>query len=258
MSLVSVIMPAYNAEKTIAKSIDSVLSQTFVDWEFIIVNDMSTDNTAKVVESFIKNGHPIKLITNKKNIGVAATRNIAISHATGKYVAFLDSDDVWHRDKLLRHMAFLKKTNGKISFTATKYINEMGKVSSYTLPAKSRLYYRDLLKANSMSCSSVVACRKLVMRYPFQRGNLHEDYLTWLQALKEVGCAYGLNEPLLMYRMVKGSRSSNRVESAKMLYRTYCALGYSSCMSFMLTIRYALGSISKRAKIKRISSIVGL
>ena len=245
--MVSIIVPAFNAEKTIRASVDSVLAQTYPDWELIIINDASRDNTC----SCIPNDPRIVVVTNRKNEGVAKSRNIGIGLAKGDVLAFLDADDLWHKDKLKSQLHFMEENNADISYTATAYITETGDISSnYILHAEKKLTYKLLLKANLMSCSSVMV-RKNVM-VPFPEGSyIHEDYVVWLKIVKSVGQAYGLDEPLLIYRMVKGSKSSNRILSAQMTINAYRQLGYGLIQSFILTIAYAVHSITKRAKISK-------
>jgi len=243
-------MPAYNAEKTIASSIGSVISQTFGNWELIVVNDASTDTTAQIVNAHAENDLRIHLYANEKNMGIAKSRNFGVLRAKYQWIAFLDSDDCWHESKLQKQLDFIEKTSAKISYTGTVYINEANIKSDYVLQAKKDLTYRDLLIANLMSCSSVIVCRDLLLRYPFPEGELHEDYVVWLQILKEVEYAYGLDEPLLLYRMSSSSKSANRVRSAKMILNAYNKVGYGSVVAVLLTLRYALHSISKRSKIK--------
>ena len=243
-------MPAYNAEKTIQYSINSVLAQTFGDWELIIINDCSQDLTAQIVENAAKGNPNIHTYTNEKNLGIAASRNLGIQHAKGSWIAFLDSDDLWHKGKLEKQMLFIKETGAKISYTGTAYINSEGGMSNYILRAKKELTYKELLKRNLMSCSSVIVRRDIIKNIPFPEGGLHEDYAAWMQVLKETGCAYGLDEPLLIYRMAKESVSSGRLRSAKMIYNAYRQQKFKYPIALFLTLRYALHSIFKRFFIK--------
>jgi len=247
-SLISITMPAYNAAKTISESINSVLAQTYPHWELIVVNDASQDDTGDIIASFAA-AHPnIHQINNPTNQGVSNTRNIALSHATGKYVAVLDSDDFWHSKKLAKQVEFMQKNNAVISFTATSYINDAGEPSAYILRVPKCFGYRDLLRRNLMSHSSIMVRRAQMLPYP--QGFLHEDYAVWLQVVKECGVAYGLDEPLLTYRVQAVSKSAKRIDSALMTYNAYRHVGYNPVAAFFLTVRYAFHSIAKRRKIK--------
>jgi len=246
-TLVSIIMPAYCAEATIRASIESVLAQTLEDWELLVINDASTDATREIAEAFAEYDDRIRVFSSEKNQGVAAARNTGISHATGEYLAFLDSDDLWHEHKLEKQTNIISEKNAEISFTATSYINTAGQVSPYILPAEEKFTYKNLLRRNIMSCSSVMIRRDCMI--PFPQGFMHEDYAVWLQILKKFGQAHGLNEPLLIYRIGENSKSSNRLSSAKMTYHTYRHVSFGRALSTLLTLRYALHSVSKRLRI---------
>ena len=247
--MVSIIMPAYNAEKTIEASITSVISQTYHDWELIVIDDYSKDSTAKLVSEFVKLDSRIFLYTNENNLGVAQTRNEGVKRANGQWIAFLDSDDIWHKEKLHKQLQLMQTTGAAISYTSTAYMNHEGVPFGYVLQAKQRLYYNDLLKQNLMSCSSVMVKRDVIPF--FVNGDVHEDYVAWLNILQNEKCAYGLKEPLLTYRLAYSSRSGNRLRSAKMIYNAYCHVGYGGVTSLFLTLRYSIHSITKRLQIKR-------
>ena len=243
--MVSVIMPAYNAVSTIGESIESVLVQTFRDWELIIVNDASSDDTVKIAE--IYEDSRILIHSHSTNQGVAAARNTGLQHVKGEYIAFLDSDDLWEKDKLEKQVRFIQENDAAISYTSTAYIRN-GKISGYVLRAEQELTYRNLLKRNLMSCSSVMVRRDYMISFP--KGYMHEDLAVWLQIVKKVGYAHGLDEPLLIYRMGESTKSSSRIKSARMTYNTYINVGYGNFASLLFTLRYALHSISKRFLIR--------
>jgi len=247
---ISIIMPAFNAEKTISQSIESVISQTYKDWELIIINDNSSDKTAQIIKEAADNDNRIRYLTHEYNKGVAEARNAGIKIAQGERIAFLDSDDLWTADKLEKQLSLIKEKNAIISYTATSYINEAGKKSGYILQASPRLTYRQLLKRNIMSCSSVIVQRDAMLRHPFPKGDMHEDYAVWLSILREADHAYGHNEPLLIYRISAGSKSHNRLRSARMLLASYKHIGYGRVAAFLLTVRYLFHSVSKRLNIR--------
>jgi len=247
--MISVIMAAFNAEETIKASIDSVLSQTYPYWELIVIDDHSSDGTSGIIESLITIDTRIRRYTNEKNVGVASTRNYGISQAQGQYIAFLDSDDLWHREKLKIQLDFMQANDASISYTATAYIYE-GSHSNYILHAKQGLTYKELLKRNLMSCSSVIVRKEIIERFPFPQGNIHEDYAVWLKILREKGLSHGINEPLLIYRASRSSKSGKLYVSGIMTYYAYRNVGFSPCKSLLLAIRYSLHSIVKRASIR--------
>lgn len=246
--LVSIIMPAYCTSATISESICSVLAQTYEKWELIIIDDASEDNTAKIAEEYAGNDKRIRLIINETNKGVAAARNTGILSAEGEYLAFLDSDDLWDKEKLDKQVRFMQERDAVISYTGTSYMNASGQLSLYSLCAEDMFTYEDLLRRNIMSCSSVMVQRNRMI--PFAEGFMHEDMVVWLQVIKSAGPAHGLNEALLVYRMGVATKSSSRIKSAFMAYGSYRHIGYSRATSFIYMLRYAKHSISKRYLIK--------
>ncbi|MCL2352359.1 MAG: glycosyltransferase [Firmicutes bacterium] len=246
---VSVIMPARNAEKTVAASVRSVLAQTYRDFELLVIDDESGDATGALVSGLLA-GLPNALYYRlDKRGGRAFARNFGVSLAKGKWIAFLDSDDLWREDKLQRHMRFIHKTNAAISYTASAFINPAGKPYKYVMRAKYILTYKELLRRNLMSLSSVIVRRDIMSRVKMADGELHEDYAAWLEILRETGRAYGLDEPLLTYRISGSSTSGNRLKSAQMVFNTYKYVGYKTVPAFLLTLRYAVHSVRKRLRI---------
>lgn len=250
MPKVSVIMPAYNAEKTVAQAINSVTGQTFGDFELIVIDDCSKDNTVGVIEDLAKNDERIVLLKNETNSGVAKTRNYGVSMAKGELIAFLDSDDMWRADKLEKQLViFEKNTDAVISYTASSFIDSEGNPYSYVMQAEEKTDYKTLLKKNLLSCSSVMIKTEVMKGIRMPNDSMHEDYYVWLTVLKNTKYAYGVNEPLLIYRLSANSKSSNRLKSAKMLYNAYRAVGYNPITSGIFTLRYSWHSITKRHNI---------
>ena len=244
--MVSVVMPVYNAERTVEAAINSVLSQTYRDFELIIIDDCSFDGTADVARILIENEPKARLCKLDKNNGVAFARNFGVSLAKGEWIAFIDGDDYWDAQKLELQMALIGETHAEISFTASTFMDYGGKPCKYILKAPQRIRYKDALRRNLLSCSSVVVRRDLMVRHRMPRGYLHEDYASWLSILREVKYAYGLNKPLLTYRISRHSRSGRRMASAAMVFHTYRYVGYNPLSSFLLTLRYIPYSLWKR------------
>ena len=247
---VSVIMPAYNAARYIEQSIRSVISQTFTDWELLVIDDCSDDETAGIADRLAGMDDRIKVIRREQNCGVAQNRNFGVTTAQGEWIAFLDSDDLWNKDKLKKQVELIKKhPDAEISYTASTFIDEDGKAYPCVMHAKPMLTYNELLHRNLMSCSSVMVKRDMMLRFPMENDEMHEDYVSWLRILREVPCAYGLDEPMLTYRLSKASKSGNRVRSGKMIYRSYRCVGYGVIRSAWLTLRYIPYSVKKRKRI---------
>lgn len=241
--LVSVIMPAYNCEKYIAEAIGSVLIQK-VSLELIIIDDNSSDGTAEKIKEF-QDDQRIIYIRNKHNLGVAASRNKGIGLAKGKYIAFLDSDDYWTSDKLQKQTALMEERRAVLSSTGRELMNEEGRLSGKVIGIKAEITYKQLLKGNSLNTSGVMVLAEVARKYPMEQDRLHEDYIMWLSILKEHGKAYGINEPLLKYRVMKGTKSANKLKSAKMTFGVYRYMGldfFQACYYFCF---YAVQGLMK-------------
>jgi teichuronic acid biosynthesis glycosyltransferase TuaG len=193
----------------------------------------------------------IVLLQNEQNSGAAATRNYGIEMARGEWIAFLDSDDLWLEKKLEKQMGLLNENvEAVLSFTASAFIDENGQEYSYIMTVPEKVTYKNLLKRNSITCSSVVIKSSVMKSLKMPNDEMHEDYYIWLTVLRGGGYACGVNEPMLIYRLSANSKSSSRIKSAKMLYNTYRAVGYSSVSSVFLVGGYFWHSVSKRYKIK--------
>lgn len=253
MPVVSVIMPAYNAEAFIEDAINSVLKQTYTDFELIVINDCSTDATADIVSRIAATDGRTRFFNNEKNSGVSFTRNFGISKADGEWIAFLDSDDMWREEKLQKQIDLLAAhPDAAIAFTASSFIDYSGKPYNYIMAAEPEMTYKMLLKRNLLSCSSIMVKKDVICRIGMASDKMHEDYSAWLTILRETKCAYGVNEPLLIYRLSQNSKSSNRLKSAKMIYHSYKYVGYNPVSAMILTFRYTFYSVSKRHKIKTV------
>jgi teichuronic acid biosynthesis glycosyltransferase TuaG len=210
---VSVIMPCYNSSRFIIDAIESVQNQTYEKWELIIVDDGSTDDTVSKIKNIIKKDNRIKLFVNKQNSGAAMSRNKAISLATGRYIAFLDSDDLWHPNKLEKQLRFMQE--GDLAFTFTMYslIDEEGKELNKVVRIPNKINYKDLLKNTIIGCLTVMIDSKKIknLKMPTIKP---EDTATWLCILRNGYSAYGLQEVLAKYRIVRGSASRNKIKAA--------------------------------------------
>lgn len=250
--MVSIIMPAYNAAGTISASVESVIAQTCLDWELIIIDDGSADRTAELAAGYEAGDSRIRFLKNEKNMGVSYTRNRAIALARGEWIAFLDSDDLWRPDKLEKQLALIEAhPDMVICYTASSFIDENGTLYDYIMPAEETLTYNVLLRKNLMSCSSVMLRASVMKAIPMPGDHMHEDYYVWLTVLRQNRIAYGINEPLLIYRIGGQTKSSGRIRSAKMLYHSYRAVGYGPFVSVFFLLRYTVHSVRKRQLIYR-------
>lgn len=217
--LVSVITPCYNSARYISQTIESVLSQTYQNWEMIIVDGCSSDNTVQIVEEYIAIDDRIRLIKLETNSGVAVDRNRAIEEAKGWYIAFLDSDDIWLPQKLEKQIRFMIENSQALCYSSYYLIDEHGLVNGVFM-TKEFATYEGLLKTSHIGALTAVydAC-KIGKRYMQNVG--HEDYALWLNILKDVGTAKGILEPLAKYRRHNRSVSSNKAKAAQMQWNIY-------------------------------------
>ncbi len=240
---VSVVIPVYNCEKYIAAALSSVKEQK-TKWECIIIDDCSTDGTAGLIEPFLEDTR-FRYVRNESNMGVAAGRNLGVSLAQGRYVAFLDGDDYWTADKLEKQYRLMEDKQAVISSTGRELMDEDGSLSGRIIGIPEIISYKKLLRSNVLNTSGVMVRRDVILRYPMSQDHLHEDYITWLMILREYDSAYGINEPLLKYRVVKGSKSSDKLKSAKMTYGVYRYMGYSRLRALYYFCFYAVHGVLK-------------
>lgn len=213
--LVSVITPAYNAERFIKETIESVQAQTYDNWEMIIVDDQSTDRTIEIVQYYEQMDERIQLVQLKENSGSAIARNTAMDHANGQYFAFLDSDDRWLPEKLQKQLHFMQEND--LAFTFTKYVRmkENGKKTNAISKAPVKLGYDDLMKRCTIGCLTVMLDREKVGEKRMVNIRTRQDYAFWLAITRKGFYAYGLPEILAEYRLVADSISSNKIQAAK-------------------------------------------
>lgn len=235
--VVSVIMPVYNCEAYLREAMESVLHQSFENWELIIVDDYSTDRSLAIAESF--SDERIRLFRHESNCGAAAARNTALEHARGRFVAFMDSDDAWLNRKLESQLAYMREQNAGMCFTAYETIEADGSHRNY-VKVPSRIDYKGFLK-NTITCSHTIMFDLDIVKIdwliaPAYRGyDFPEDLATWLQVLKRGVVGIGFNEVLAKNRKHGKSRSSQKHKAVKrtwnqhrkgeglnVLYSSYC------------------------------------
>lgn len=229
--LVSVIMPAYNAANYIDRAIESVLSQDDIDLELIVINDGSTDNTLERLNHYQQYDN-ITILDNEKNLGVSATRNKGIALAKGKYIAFLDTDDWWTADKLKRQVELIEEKQCVLTYTARELFDDAGVPTGNVIPVHEEISYEELVKHNIINCSSVLMDANVAREFYMEHDDSHEDYLLWLKVLRKYKIAYGINEPLLKYRLSLNGKCRNKLKSALMTYRVHRYLGTNPVKSF--------------------------
>lgn len=242
---VSIIVPMYNAEKFIGKTIESVLAQTYQNWEMLIMNDVSTDNSLAIVSMYAKKDERIKIVNTEKNVGVVKGRNFLIDLASGKYIAFLDADDYWHNEKLEKQIKFMKEKNASISCTEYTRVKENEeKINDVII--KEGISYNDMLKNNYLGCLTVMYDAEKIGKRYFKELEKNEDYVLWLEIVKDVDIIYGLKENLAYYRVLDNSRSSNKVKTAKVRWEIYRKIEKLSLLkSIYYFLHYAIRAVLK-------------
>ncbi|WP_405200156.1 glycosyltransferase family 2 protein [Christiangramia sp. LLG6405-1] len=224
--LVSVIMPAYNSEAYIADAIRSVISQTYHNWELLIVNDASNDSTAQILQKFNSEENRIRVFTNSANKGTAYSRNKAIEAAEGQFIAFLDADDLWKENKLMRQLEVLSKANVAACFSSYQLMHESGKKSNLIIQALPVLSHQRLLKANYVGNLTGIYNAGLLGKIYAPNLRKRQDWAMWLRVIEEGGPMEGIWESLAYYRLRKNSISGNKLEMLKYNYKVYRLAGF--------------------------------
>lgn len=244
--LISIIIPVYNAEKFLDETINTVLNQTYKNFELILVNDGSKDKSVDVIKKY--NDKRIKLIDNKNNKGAALSRNDGIRKAKGRYICFLDADDLWNKEKLEKQINFMKEKECAFSFTGYEFANENGIPNGKKVFIPKKLNYKSALKNTTISTITVMIDTKKMDKDLIYMNNVKsEDTATWWNILKNGYEAFGLNEILSFYRRSEGTLSSNKIEAIRRiwnLYRNVFKLGFFySLYNFVF---YAINAVKRR------------
>lgn len=245
--LVSIIVPVYNAAKYIGKTIQSVKNQTYVNWELIVIDDGSTDNSLEVIENQIQDiKNKVKVLSIIKNKGVANARNVGLYKSKGKYIAYLDADDIWQKEKLETQINFMKQNQYDFTYTSFAYLKEKGVKKVRKIPRK--LNYRKALKNTAILTSTVMINIENIEKKLLEMPHIgSEDTATWWGILKQGYMAYGLNEILTLYRRTNTTLSANKLTSLKRtwnLYRKLQKFSIIKCIYYFLW--YAWNATKRR------------
>lgn len=248
-NLVSIITPVYNCEKLLSKTIECVINQTYKNWELILVDDCTPDNSAEVIKKYIKKDKRIRYFKLDKNSGAAIARNKGLKESLGRFIAYLDADDLWKNDKLEKQVRFM--LNNKYAFTCTDYekIDEEGKSLNKIIKIPKKINYNQYLRNTIIQTVGVMVDTNITGKDVLVMPNIRrrQDAATWCQLLKAGYDCYELPETLSYYRVVSNSLSSNKFKAVKgtwMLYRKIEKLSLvKSCYCF---IGYAFNAVKKR------------
>ncbi len=224
--MVSIIVPVYRAQAYIAETIAMVRKQTYHNWELILVDDASPDDSAKLIQNMIDEKSAeterIRLIRKEKNEGAAKARNTGIALAQGRYIAFLDADDIWFPDKLEKELAFMKQKHAGFAFTAYEFGDENAKGTGKTVTVPEQLTYRKALSRTVIFTTTVIFDMKVIPKELIRMPDVEsEDTATWWKILRAGYTAYGLNEVLAIYRRPEKSLSSNKFIAMKRIWNLY-------------------------------------
>ena len=248
-NLVSIVVPVYNSEKFLKETIKTVTEQTYKNWELILVNDCSTDNSKSTIEKYAKEDNRIKVINLKENSGAAIARNTGIEQAKGKYLAFLDADDLWNKEKLEKQIKFMEANEYEFTFTNYEFTDENGNKTGKIVNVPNELTYKQALKNTTIFTSTVIfnverLGKELISMPNVRRG---QDTATWWKVLKTDVIAHGMNESLSLYRRSNNTLSANKIKALKRtwnLYRTVEKL--SLIRSFYYFCWYCFNAVKRR------------
>ena len=246
-NLVSIITPSFNSEKFISSCVESVILQTYSNWEMIIIDDFSTDNSKDKISKLCEGDLRIKKIFLDVNVGSAEARNIGIRRAKGKYIAFLDSDDLWDSSKLEKQIAFMNDNKVAFSFTSYRSIYEDSNKVINIFNAPKKISYDQYLKNTIIGCLTVVIDRQITGEFEMPNIRSSHDMALWLIIMKRGFSAYGLNDNLARYRIVSSSNTSNKLKAAYDVWKVYRKIeGLSFLYSCYCFIHYITNALKKR------------
>ena len=238
--LVSIITPMYNNANVIIETITSVINQVYTNWELLLIDDASSDETIAVLKPFTESDSRIKLFQHNKNKGAAEARNLGTKMATGNYIAFLDADDLWKENKLGLQVHQLTNNITDVSFGTYEWIDSKSKPLNKRVEALKQLSYNKLLKANYIgNLTGIYNCEKLGKIYTKDLKK-RQDWLLWLEALKRSDKpAISIQETIAYYRITEGSLSSNKTNLIKHNFNVYYkGLGYSYLKSSLYLVQF--------------------
>lgn len=253
-ALVSIITPIYNCEKFVKDTIESVLNQTYNNWELLMVDDCSPDNSAQVIKKYAKENPKIKYIKLEKNSGAAVARNMALHESKGRFIAYLDADDLWKKEKLEKQVKFMLDNN--YAFTCTDYekIDENGNSLNKVIKIPKKVNYNLFLRNTIIQTVGVMVDTKLTGKMLLEMPNIRrrQDAATWCQLLKNGFACYECPENLSYYRTVSNSLSSNKFKAIKMNWHWYRKIEklplWKACYCF---VGYAINGVRKRIYMRK-------
>lgn len=246
--LVSIVVPVFNAAEFLEETAASVQAQSFLKWELIFVDDCSNDNSCDIIEKFALSDVRIRLIRQERNEGVAAARNKGVLYALGRYICFLDADDIWERDKLAQELTFIQEKEAGFVFTSYEFADENGHGLGKIVHVPSSITYAQALKNTTIFTSTVMIDTNIIPKDDIYMPKVEsEDTAAWWQILKRHGMAFGLDCNLVKYRRSVGTLSSNKVRAVRRIWNLYRNVeGLSLIKSLYCMCFWALRAVLRR------------
>lgn len=246
--LVSIIIPVYNAERFIEETVETVINQTYTNWELLLIDDCSTDKSESIIIDLAKKDKRIKHYKNSINSGAAISRNNGIKNSQGKYICFLDADDKWKNKKLEKQIEFMKEKNCEFSFTNYEFADENCVPNGKKVVVPDTITYKQALKNTTISTITVMFNMSKLSKEDIYMPNVpSEDTATWWKVLKKVEFAYGIKEELSYYRRLSGTLSSNKIKALKRTWNLYRNIEKLDIISSSYNfICYAFNAVKRR------------
>jgi len=243
--LVSVIIPYYRSKNYIFKAVNSVIKQTYRNFELIIIDDENSSESKSLLIKIKKKSKKIKIFSTVKNVGAGFARNLGVEKSKGKFISFLDSDDYWHKNKLNKQILFIKKNNFDICYTGYTVFNKKKIIYRPKIPLL--MNYRNLLNECPICCSSVVIKKEILNNFKFNNYKTKEDYDLWLRISKSNLIFFGLNEYLTFHRKRKNSLSSYQLSKLVCAFNIYKQhFKYKHFIIFLSIIKLYFNAFKKR------------
>lgn len=244
--LVSIITPTYNSAEYIAETIESIIRQTYPNWELLITDDCSSDHTVEIIKQHAGKDSRIKWFQLHQNSGAATARNNSIKNAKGRFIAFCDSDDLWLPQKLERQLNFMQEKDAAISYTAIEMIDENGVLLKEKRNVKECIDYKFLLKNTLINTSSALVDKTKTGDFTMPLLRSYQDYALWLQLMRSGTKAFGINQVFVQYRVRKNSLSSGKHKGIKKVYHIQRKLEKINVLPASLnTLFYVLNAVKK-------------
>ena len=238
--LISIIIPFYKKKKYISQTINSIIKQSYKNFELILIYDDPDKSDLKYVKKILKKIKRKKIIINNVNIGAGLSRNLGILKAKGKYISFIDSDDIWKKDKLKNQLLFMLDNNIEFCFTSYSIINKKNTIIKF-IKAKKNIEYKDLIKSCDIGLSTVMLKKKLLKNTKFPKIKTKEDYVLWLKLSKKNIKMMGFDQKLVLWRKLDNSLSSSvfqRVHDAFYVYNTHLNFNFIKSIYYIFLMSF--------------------